>query len=295
MKRLFAAICLGLGLLVVLTASGAERPWTFKPTKLDVQYADYAPGLEKFLTFDAYLPEGEGPFPGVVFIHGGGWRKGDKRSAAGTCGYLAAHGYAAFSINYRLVPDVRWPGNLYDCLSAVRYIREHAAEFKLDPARLAVMGSSAGGHLALMVGLADLQDEAGGQVFNAHNLGIKAVVSLWGPTDLRTMRRSAGLGAFLEPGADESTIERILAQASPITWVDEKDPPVLMIHGTEDRTVPFAQSEKLLQALEAVKVPAKLVPYEGLGHGLRGRGGQQAPQDWHPVALKWLDEYVKCK
>lgn len=288
MRKILPLVLLLLACSALTLQAQVARLALNQPDLSDLVFADYT---EPPLKLDVYIPEGEGPFPGIVFIHGGGWRNGDKSPCAWA--HLKQSGYVVISIQYRLTPNMIWPDNLYDCLQAVKFVRAQLpTRAGLDPDRLAVMGSSAGGHLALMVGLSDMADSSDSQVWKASNLGIKAVVSLYGPTDLRAIAQRPEMRAFFPAGTPEAQIMQGLTQASPILWVDEADPPVLMLHGTADKVVPYQQSVDLLRRLEAAKVEAKLVTYEGGGHGQLLAPGMPTPTD---VIVEWLDARLKPK
>src|SRR6185369_7588511 len=131
--------------------------------------------------------------PAVVWIHGGGWTGGtkDEARAKEICGTLANAGYVALSIDYKL-GDGAWPTNLFDCKNAVRFLRTHASEYHVDPARIAVAGGSAGGHLALMVGFtagkAELEPSGAATPYPGVSNAVRCVIDMYGPTDLLTRR-----------------------------------------------------------------------------------------------------------
>ncbi|MCH7494214.1 alpha/beta hydrolase [bacterium] len=200
---------------------------------------------------DLFVPEGVPQAPLVLMIHGGGWRGGDRSAFAGWCRELALAGYACATMDYRLAPEHPYPAAVEDVAAAVRWLRGVAVEMELDPDRLVVAGSSAGGHLALMAALDEELMLAGG-------------VSLFGPTDLSVLREGPAVAAFLA-GADPTG-------ASPISLVSANDPPILLMHGTADLVVPISQSEALRDALEAVGVVVRLSVYAGAGHGFHRQG-----------------------
>jgi len=224
------------------------------------------------IKLDAYVPSGPGPFPGVILIHGGAWRAGDKSGYRSRGLDYARRGIAAFSINYRLSQVARYPAAVEDCLDAVRWLRAHASEFQLDPDRLGVEGGSAGGHLALMVAFLEPDEKATDSRGQPLRNWVRCAVSFAGPTDLTDKEsiegsvERASLVQFLG-GTLEECPERH-RQASPITYVSADDPPVLLVHGTADNVVPFRQAELLLQALRQAGVPVELIRLEGAGHGL---------------------------
>jgi acetyl esterase/lipase len=209
--------------------------------------------------------------PVVVWIHGGAWRVGSKEGG-GPARPLVTKGYAVASINYRLSQHAVFPAQIEDCKAAIRWLRANAKKYNLDPDRIGVTGSSAGGHLVAMLGT------SGGVVALEGHLGdhrdvssrVACVVDQYGPTDLLSM------GGFHDaPDSPEAKLlggpvqekKEEARNASPISYVTPDDPPFLIIHGTADPTVPFGQSENLLSALKKAKVEAYLVPVTGGGHG----------------------------
>ncbi len=221
----------------------------------------YGKAGEVDLLLDVYKPpeKFEGKRPGVLWIHGGGWTRGDRGSMRFEASELALEGYVGCSCDYRLAPAFPFPAAVEDVKCAVRWMRANAERLRLDPDRIAAIGTSAGGHLALMAGLADAS--AGLEGKGGHpdvSSRVQAVVSGFGPTDFTT-----GLGA----GKVEAFTAGKDKEASPITYVSADDPPVLLLHGTADELVPFSQSERLADALKAARVPVTLVPARGAPHG----------------------------
>ena len=244
----------------------------------DLDYAGTGNPRQKL---DLYLPEtrvGEGPLPVIVFIHGGGWQNGDKTSGAGKVAPFVASGkFAGVSIGYRLSAEAQWPAQIHDCKAAIRWIKAHAAEYGLDPGRIAVWGTSAGGHLVAMLGVSDGVKELEGEI-GAHldqSGKVNTVVDFFGPTELLTMGRYPGTIAHDSPDSPESKLIGGPIQenpdkaksASPIEHVTADDAPYLIVHGTEDPLVPFPQSVDFEKRLEAAGVPVTFMTVEGGGHG----------------------------
>jgi acetyl esterase/lipase len=229
------------------------------------------------LVLDLHLPApSAAPAPLVVFLHGGGWRLGTRRSfGPGFAGWspspfqlLAGAGLAVASVDYRLSAEAVFPAQVDDVKAAVGWLRGRADELALDADRVATWGESAGGHLAAMAGL----DPA---------LRIAAVVDWYGPADLLTMGAQAAPDAVAnadQPGSREElflgaparSVPDIARAASPVHQVRAGAPPFLLAHGTADRFVPYAQSAQLAEALEGVGAQVQLVPVEGADHMWRG-------------------------
>ncbi len=203
---------------------------------------------------DLYVPEGAGPWPAVLVVHGGGWIRGERADMDKFAKRLAKAGFAAYNIGYRLAPDDRFPAQLDDMRAALRRLHTHAAEHRIDPDRIAVMGYSAGAHLALMLGLDPAADTP----------RVRAVVAGAGPTDLRVYPDSPFIKALIGGTPDQFGAE--YAAASPITYVSADDPPVLLYHGRLDQLVEVEQSERLHQTLLDAGVRSELVTPSLSGH-----------------------------
>ena len=246
----------------------------------DVTYGR-ADGVD--LKLDMAKPAGStGPVPAIVCIHGGAWMSGSKSAYEPIIRQFADAGYVAAAVEYRFAPAHKWPAQVEDVKCAVRYLRAHAKELNIDPNKIGAIGDSAGGHLALLLGLMDPKDGLEGNGGNpAMSSKVQAVVNIYGPVDLRTWHvppeaEAAATQAFGKSSEDMladfiGTSDRtaaLMAQASPVTYVNASDPPILTFHGTKDQLVPFDQATTLQAALEKAGVTHKLVPLEGGGHGL---------------------------
>ncbi len=215
---------------------------------------------------DVYVPTAPAPpggRPAVLAIHGGGWRGGNKDSYGRMAARLSRHGYVVVAVNYTLsrpgAPS--WPANLDDVREAVRWVRRHAGAYGIDPDRIAALGASAGGHLAVLLGTDPAPDRAA---------RVQAVVDFYGPTDLPTLVQSrpptAEPIALLLGGALNKWPDRYEA-ASPLRHVSHDDPPMLIIHGSDDALVPLDQSRALASALQRAGVPNRLMVVEHARHG----------------------------
>lgn len=210
--------------------------------------------------------------PGVLFIHGGGFTGGDKAEyrSASVSADLARAGYVVVSCNYVLGPKDKpgvWPRNIADCRDAVRWMRANADALDLDPDRIAVAGGSAGGYLALMVGLSDDKTGPGGDPAAKHSAKVSAVIDFYGVVNFS----KHGKGQV--PGVSAAEQAAYL----PENQCDRQDPPVLILHGTADTTVDIAQSNAMAKALRAAKVSHEYVVVEGAPHTF----------DLHPKGMGW--------
>jgi acetyl esterase/lipase len=236
------------------------------------------------LKMDLFLPKsGNGPAPVVVYIHGGSWVGGDKFEVGLAGNELAKKGYVVASINYRLGPKHKWPAQIQDAKCAVRYLRASARQYNLDPNRIAAWGSSAGGHLAALLGLTDASAgfDNSGQYLDQSSR-VQAVVDMFGPTDLNAYdpdKFSKGVGqAVFGVTRDQPEARELLRRASPITYAaNGAGVPFLILHGDKDSLVPLSQSQALYDRLRASRTQAELVVVKNGEHGFRPTGGQIDP------------------
>ncbi len=228
---------------------------------------------------DLYLPSDGTNLPLIIWVHGGAFRMGSKEGLefdAVPLEYLAL-GYAVASINYRLSQHALFPAQIEDCKAAVRWLRAHAEQFKLDANRFGVWGPSAGGHLAAMLGTTGAVTAFEvGEHLNVSSR-VQAVVDYFGPTDFLQMDDQRTPDGMLHnpPDSPESQLiggaiqehKQRVAQANPITYVTNDAPPFLIVHGDRDPLVPYQQSVLLDAALRQAGVPVTFYPVVGAGHG----------------------------
>ncbi|MEO7092182.1 MAG: alpha/beta hydrolase [Polyangiales bacterium] len=225
------------------------------------------------LGLDVAWPKTPGKHPLVVLIHGGAWIGGDREYHRNDILRLAGQGYVAATIDYRLAgnPKNAFPAALEDVRCAVRFLRKHADDYAIDPARVGALGDSAGGHLAAMLAVAgDLAGDGTCSIVDQPD-DVQAAVVDYAPLDLRTFRRypeSIQLATkYLLGGKEPANHPDLTALASPATHVDEKDPPMLLLHGTNDRVVPFEESRDFARVLEKAHVPHLYVELPNIPHG----------------------------
>ncbi len=238
----------------------------------------YAKGSEEHQRLDLFLPEKtSAPRPVVIWIHGGGWNKGGLTNCPPLAlGYVEA-GYAVANVDYRLSTGAVFPAQLEDCKSGIRWLRAHAKEFGLDPARFGVWGRSAGGHLVALLGTtATITEFDQGENLDASSR-VQAVCAFAGPTDfscdLPVDGHSHPLVTLLLGAAPESKEGRPLAlRASPITYVSADAPPFLIVQGDKDDAVPIHQSELLFSALRKAGTPVHFHTILDGPHGIVGAG-----------------------
>lgn len=258
---------------------------------------------------DLYLPvppSGGTLSPAVVWIHGGGWGGGSKNEARANeiCTTLVEAGYVAVNIDYKL-GDGAWPQNLLDCKNGVRFLRAHAAEYHVDPARIAVADGSAGGHLALMVGFtAGQPDLEPTMPYPKVSSAVRCVIDMYGPANLFTRLQTDAqgnptatrktLGASLRFFGATTDADEVLRRASPVAHVSPHSPPVLILQGRADATVDYKQSEELAGVLQKFGVVHEYVLLEGVGHtfDFETWNKKPLPRDLRPVALAFLARHL---
>jgi acetyl esterase/lipase len=230
---------LAASLLVVSVATIAPA----QSSRTAIRNLEYARAGGRSLHLDLYLPSGPGLglWPVVLWFHGQPGRKSPTPARR-----LTAAGFAVASVEYRATRSARFPAQLRDARAAVRWIRANAARFGLDPGRIAAWGESAGGYLAAML---------------ATTAGVMALDSTAGAEPLTDSSRIQAAVDYFGPGRR--------GVASPLRYISSEDSPVLIVHGTADRTVSFGRSRELLAALHAAGVEAALEPVRGAGHDFR--------------------------
>ena len=218
--------------------------------------------------------------PGIIVIHGGGWIRGEKESMVDRfCLPFIQHDFVAANVEYRLAKAATAPAAVNDVLRAAQWFHDHATEYKVDPNRILVMGGSAGGHLALMVGMAPASAGFG------PTIKISAVIDFYGIADVPDQIDGPNQRAYAVTWVPEQPNRMELARSlSPITYVRKGLPPILAIHGDADQTVPYEQSVRLTKALKAAGDVAELITVPGGKHGF---SPDQMAKLW-PEIFKWL-------
>jgi acetyl esterase/lipase len=228
--------------------------------------------------FDLYLPDrtrrGAG-VPLMIWIHGGGWRMGVKKEME--IAYLADHGYAIASIDYRFSRDSVFPAQVRDCNAAIRLLWKNAGRWGLDTARFIIAGASAGGHLASLIGMSlnNHRQDFDPYPLADHPVSIKAVINFYGPADFYAFH---GDGPGYKVDSATSSVSLLLGgtslsrpdrarYASPTTYVDKGDPPVLILHGDKDPIIPLYLDELFFHVLQQAGVKSELMILPGAGHG----------------------------
>lgn len=298
-------------LLLGFVVAGAAAQIT--PTHNDVLFgvAPRDAGGTVPLFIDIYIPPGgSGPFPVLVWIHGGGWSGGTHNNPPPAAQLLLMRGIAIASISYRLSGEAIFPAQIHDVKGAVRFIRANAQTYNFNPARVGSWGSSAGGHLSALLGMsggvAPLEGVSGGNL--GYSSRVQACVDYFGPTDILHMNPDVTTppGSTLDhdsPGSPEShlvgwddpgqgigniranlsnpaapypALVTMCNQVNPVTWVTPDDPPTFIGHGMADTLVPLNQSTRLAIALQTAGLAHEYRQIAGAGHGSLGASTDQA-------------------
>jgi acetyl esterase/lipase len=293
---------LALVAIPLLAAATLADPPAPPPIGLPVRVTKgvtFATAGGESLKLDLAAPTAGGPYPAVVLFHGGAWQMGSRtdlstasvdlaaRRGPSVIEAVAAHGYVVASAGYRLAPKHPFPAQIDDARAAVRFLRDNARTYRLDPDRIAAGGFSAGGHLALLLALNPPPPAAGGS-----SAAVKCAVSYFGPTDLNLYQKSPGIeDVYIVPflGKECRTDPEVYRKASPITFASKAAPPILMIHGTADLVVPIIHSERLLGKLREAGATAELMTVPGAGHGWSGPDAARSTA----AAVRFLDRQLK--
>ena len=287
---LVAAACIQPGLLAQTPAenkANGEPPKDSRSGVTKIANVIYAKVGERALPLDIYLPsEPASPArPVIIWIHGGGWKSGSKNEGV-PVGFATHGGYAVVSVEYRLSEEALFPAQIFDCKAAVRWVRANASKYGFDPARIGVIGASAGGHLAALLGTSSGVKELEGDEGNAEvSSKVQAVCDVSGPTDLTALdaaREGRSSSVTLLLGGSPQEKPELARLANPINFVSKNDPPFYIVHGGKDPLVPVEQSRLLETALKKAGVSATLDFIEDAGH---------VPHD-EPTRLRVLSFFV---
>ena len=292
---------LGSCILSLLSADGQ--------TSKDIPYAS----LSEAQKLDMYIPADSGVYPAVLWVHGGGWDRWDKAlQSTDPQMILLSHGYALVSVNYRLSGEAKFPAQIQDLKAALRWVRAHAHEYRIDPGRVAVWGSSAGAHLAALLGtsdgIAELQDSSLGNP--AFSTKVSAVIDWFGPIDFSTMDEDLARNGFPRtpekghnsPNSSESRLlgaaitERpdLVRKANPVTYITADASPFLIEHGLLDKSVPHQQSQMLYDRLAKFIGEEKLeIHFFNTGHGaVSPEDPFNSPENLE-IVIRFLDRWMK--
>jgi acetyl esterase/lipase len=272
MTAMWRFTCRGLLLLCFPTLAAAQAPAAGFTTVSDVQYCT---GGGKPLLMDLFIPQHPlaTPTPAVLWIHGGGWERGDKSGNA-MAQLLAGRGFVTASLTYRLSGEAPFPAAIEDCKCAVRFLRANASRYGINPERIGVAGSSAGGHLAELVATAGpgagLEGDGGWANVSSR---VQAAASYYGPSDLTREFPADTVPVIVKflHGSEKEEPE-LYRKASPVFYVAKADPPLLLIHGLSDEGVPFDQSVRMRAAYRHAGLVVKFIQVKNAGHNFEHVG-----------------------
>jgi acetyl esterase/lipase len=259
---------------LLIGAASAQETRPAEPTVDDTRkvlaYKDlsYVPNGHPLQKLDLYVPQNtETPLPLIIWIHGGGWKGGSKEQCPALS--WSGKGFAVASINYRLSQEAKFPAQIKDCKAAIRWLRSQAKKYKIDPDHVVAWGGSAGGHLASLVGTAQVvpQWEQGSGPGSSQ---VQAVIDWYGRADLTPVSTDPALAESPSAsllGGSGLEIGELAREASPLAHVSTDDPPFLIMHGDLDDVVPVQQSQTFAEALRKAGVKVSLVILKGAGHG----------------------------
>ncbi|NIA13985.1 MAG: alpha/beta hydrolase fold domain-containing protein [Nitrospiraceae bacterium] len=268
-----AGLCVALGMV----SAAAESVKIEKNLVYVVR--EGADGKKLQLRYDIARPlSGEGPFPLIVCVHAGGWQLGDKKSYRAIMAELASDGYVAVTVNYRTAPKFKWPAQLEDVRTAIRFFRAKADEFNIDPARVGLVGDDCGGHLSMMAGLVAAEEEKDTPIEQSSR--VQAVVNFFGAPDLREARVESDWVAAQIFIAFQTNFDGIMAdllgtkdrnapiyvEASPFSHVSAGAPPILSVIGTADPILKLGPFKTFHQSLRDAGVAEELLIVEGAKH-----------------------------
>jgi alpha-L-fucosidase 2 len=274
MKKIFFSFVL---LLCIYASASAMS------LKTDIEYANA--GGEKQL-LDIYEPNGIGPFPAVIVVHGGAWIGGDKQGDEKIFAQpLTDANLVCVSVNYRLAPKHKWPACYEDVQAAIKWVKENGSQYKIDTSRIAIMGYSAGGQIAAMAAMTSENDRE-----------VQAIVLVASPTDLvyDGLRRgdiTVYISTVLGSKKLDAQALQLLWEISPVNYVRAGLPPFLLIHGTADTTVPCQLSINFKSRLDFANVPYDIILIEGGTHNIKTWG--TLDKDYVKKTIEWLGEKLK--
>ena len=285
-----------LRLILFLTPLAAQTPEPRFTVVPDVQYCT---GGGKPLLMDVFVPKHRTrtPTPAVLWIHGGGWERGDKNGNSGAQ-LLADEGFVTASLFYRLSGDSPFPADIEDCKCAIRFLRANAAKYGIDPDRVGVAGASAGGHLAELVATADqsagLEGNGGWQNVSSK---VQAASAYYGVSDFTVgatqFQHHTGLVVLKLFRGTEKDKPELYRKASPIFYVSKDDPPLLLVHGEKDDLVPFDQSVRMAEAYRRAALAVEFIAVKNAGHDFEQVGDAPVSPSVEAIRQRTIDFFER--
>lgn len=288
-KHLFLAACLFLSVNLfaqedtAVTYKPVEYPEGYR-SQLNVVYTKIKDWEGKM---DLYLPsKDKGPSAIVINIHGGGWNKGVKESQTGFNTFFK-QGFAVANIEYRLTGQATAPAAVEDTRCALIYLVKNAKELNIDVNKIVIMGGSAGGHLALMGGLLANDHRFDGNCPGTENIKVAAIIDKYGITDVWDWGYGTNVTSksAIRWLGNKATDQKFAASVSPITYVNKNSPPVFIVHGDADPTVPYQQSVELHKKLKEAGVTTEFITVPG---GLHGKFDKEKNSEVNKAIMKFI-------
>jgi acetyl esterase/lipase len=296
MNLLLAALPPALIILAVAAPAPAQKDLPVPDTVAFEKGIEYTNPDNQHLQLNMAWPKaGDGPFPCVLCIHGGGFRAGNRNSYDAQIIRLAEQGYVAVTVSYRLAPKYPFPAAIHDTKAAVRWLRANAKKYHIDPNNIGVTGGSAGGTLAQILGVTGDVKEFEGEGGNPEQSSrVKCVVNVYGANDFtksygKSVDAHEVLPLYLGGNLEKARPAHV--RSSPLYWVTPNAVPTLCIHGTEDKYVHVEQAEMLVDKLKAASVEVELLKLEGAGHGFKGKDAATAEK----AMIAFFDKHLKKK
>jgi acetyl esterase/lipase len=290
--RFLILVIFVFALTIQISAQSAGQPFTV------ISNIQFCTGSGIPLLMDLFIPtrRDRAPIPAVLWIHGGGWELGDKNAHA-NAEFVADVGFVAATLSYRLSGTAPFPAAVEDCKCAIRFLRANASKYGIDPERIGVAGSSAGGHLAELVATADasagLEGHGGWQGISSR---VQAAVSYFGPSDLTAKFPSDTVPVIVKfLGGAPSEKPDLYRRASPILYVSQDDPPLLLVHGKQDDGVPFDQSARMALAYRRLHLPVQLIAVKNAGHDFEHAGSapiSPSVEMIHQMTIDFFKQYL---
>lgn len=284
MRKYLFVFFIAVGLLIQSTTVDGQPKQNTSDSENGKVYRDVPySSISRAQVMDIYIPDGNGPFPVVILIHGGAFKMGDKEMETSNAQALVAKGYAAASINYRLSGEAKFPAQIHDCKAAVRFLRANASKYHLNPDKIGSWGASAGGNLSALLGTSFGVEELEGKELGNAGVSSKVIASVdwFGPINFLTMDEEAKTLGFVGRTNSEfspesqligkaiSTAPELVQKANPTTYISKDDAAFFIQAGSMDRNIPNLQSRNFYEALKKVvgeeRVSFELL--EGAGHG----------------------------
>jgi len=284
----YCLMCLRFFVVVVMGYCAASSVRAVERKVDIVRNCEYVKRDSGPLAMDVYMPPGAGPYPAVLVVHGGAWKIGSRAQLAAVAIALAERGYTAACVSYRLAPKDTFPAQIYDCQAAVRWLRQHAKEYKIDPARVGGYGYSAGGHLVALLGALDDDDfREAGVAADAPSARLQVVIAGGAPCDFSVLSEDSKRLAYWLGGTPKQKPKEY-RDASPVTFISADDPPMFFFHGAHDLLVPANSPQRMVSLLTKAGVTAEMhmIPHAGHIEAIFDQATMAS-------AMEFVDKYLK--